>query len=390
MRFKWAIAAALCLLTSAAFGQGTQFPAGTVWGNDTATQRAGKAATVTAILDRALGSTRGSILERGASSWAIVGPGATAGLPWVSAGTGADPAYQRLGLVGGGTNSDLSATGGASQFLRQNTAGGAITVIRPVCADLSNAAASCATDATNASNIGSGNLNILRFPSIAANTMIANWTASGAVPLANTIPACANDGAHALVYINGTGLQCESITAGSGNVSAVATPVANQIAQWTGSLTIQGVNLNTLLVAGNGINITGTTTPTIAVTLTRANNILGANVALNNTSNFFDGPSMAQGTSGTWYASGTVTVTDTAGAANIDCKLWDGTTVISSARSSINVINFFTASSLSGFITSPAGNIRISCKDNASTSGIIIFNQSGTSKDSSVWGIQIQ
>src|SRR5512146_502647 len=42
-------------------------------------------------------------------------------------------------------------------------------------------------------------------------------------------------------------------------------------------------------------------------------NSLSGNVALNNISNFFDGPSVAQGTGGTWFASGTVTLTDTSG-----------------------------------------------------------------------------
>src|SRR2546426_953355 len=41
-------------------------------------------------------------------------------------------------------------------------------------------------------------------------------------------------------------------------------------------------------------------------TLTPITNSLGADVALNNTANYFDGPSVAQGTSGTWFASGTV------------------------------------------------------------------------------------
>lgn len=112
MRFKWIAAIALSILSSAAFGQGAQFPAGTVWGNDTASQRPGKAATVSSILDRALGSTRGAILERGASGWAIVGPSATAGLAWVSSGTGADPAYGVVALAGGGCNAALVASNG--------------------------------------------------------------------------------------------------------------------------------------------------------------------------------------------------------------------------------------------------------------------------------------
>lgn len=45
-----------------------------------------------------------------------------------------------------------------------------------------------------------------------ANSMLGNWSSAPAVPTFNTIPACANDGAHALVYINGTGMQCASLT----------------------------------------------------------------------------------------------------------------------------------------------------------------------------------
>lgn len=45
-----------------------------------------------------------------------------------------------------------------------------------------------------------------------ANSVLSNWTAGAANPAFNTWPACANDGAHALVYINGTGLQCAAIT----------------------------------------------------------------------------------------------------------------------------------------------------------------------------------
>lgn len=63
-----------------------------------------------------------------------------------------------IGVTYGGTGASLAATGGTSQFLRQNTVGGTITVVRPVCADLSDAAASCATNALNASNISSGTL----------------------------------------------------------------------------------------------------------------------------------------------------------------------------------------------------------------------------------------
>lgn len=118
-------------------------------------------------------------------------------------------------------------------------------------------------------------------------------------------------------------------------------------------------------------------------------NSLAGDVALNNTSNYFTGPSCAQGTTGTWWADGTVTLQDTAGGGRFEAKLWDGTTVIASAKSTSVGINEYITISLSGFLASPAGNIRISVKDPTSTSGVIIFNVTGTSKDSTLSVFQI-
>lgn len=118
---------------------------------------------------------------------------------------------------------------------------------------------------------------------------------------------------------------------------------------------------------------------------TALTNSLSGDVALNNTSNYFDGPTVAQGTTGTWFASGQVTVKDTAGIALFYWKLWDGTTVIASGLS-----NQFSGAasgvtiSCSGYIASPAGNIRISVRDAGSTSGSILANDSGNSKDSTI------
>lgn len=121
-------------------------------------------------------------------------------------------------------------------------------------------------------------------------------------------------------------------------------------------------------------------------------NSLGANVTLNSTTTYFDGPSVAQGTVGTWFASGTVSVLDTAasGGAGFACKLWDGTTVIDSGYTVTATLNDTITMSLSGWLTNPAGNIKISCKDLSSTSGSIVFNSSGNSKDSTVSVYRIQ
>jgi len=119
-------------------------------------------------------------------------------------------------------------------------------------------------------------------------------------------------------------------------------------------------------------------------------NSLGADVNLSNTGSYFDGPSIAQGTAGTWFASGTVTVFDTTGNAVFSVKLWDGTTVIASAYVRMAASGGgYDCISLSGYLASPAGNIRISVKDETSTGGKILYNQSGNSKDSTVSAIRI-
>lgn len=120
-------------------------------------------------------------------------------------------------------------------------------------------------------------------------------------------------------------------------------------------------------------------------------NSLASDVSLNNTSNYFDGPSVAQGATGTWFASGTITLLDTVGAASMLVKLWDGTTVIASTEVTIGATaNQPIAVSLSGIITAPAGNIRISARDGTTTTGVMKSNVSALgNKDSTITAVQI-
>jgi hypothetical protein len=147
----------------------------------------------------------------------------------------------------------------------------------------------------------------------------------------------------------------------------------------------------TQVVCGTGLSggtITGS--GTCAANLSALTNSIGANVLLNNTANYFDGPSVAQGTSGTWFASGSVTVGDTSIAAALSCKLWDGTTVIASGQFNTAAANLVGTVSLSGILASPAANIKISCKDANSANGLILANGTGASKDSTVTAVRIQ
>src|SRR5581483_8284910 len=133
---------------------------------------------------------------------------------------------------------------------------------------------------------------------------------------------------------------------------------------------------------GTQFNIVG---PVIG---TRITNSLGSDVTLNNTANYFDGPSVAQGTVGTWSVAGKVTV-QASTPDGVLVKLWDGTTVIDSAAITAAVGGYFSVS-LSGYISSPAGNLRISVKNFTSTTSTkIAFNQSGNSKDSTISDVRI-
>ena len=155
-----------------------------------------------------------------------------------------------------------------------------------------------------------------------------------------------------------------------------------------------------LSIGGNAATVTTNANLTGAIVTSSGNattvnhspitNSLGADVALSNTAAYFDGPSVAQGSSGTWLVMGTVTLIDTITSSNFYVKLWDGTTVIASAVvTAYGAINLPMCLSLSGYITSPAGNLRISVRDVGSTLGFIQYNQSGNSKDSTITAIRI-
>lgn len=91
-----------------------QYQPGQVCGNSGASQADPRGSSISSILDRGIGSTRGSLMERGASGWTLLTPGSVAGQILVSAGTGNDPLYATQWLIGpaNGAFYALGAVGG--------------------------------------------------------------------------------------------------------------------------------------------------------------------------------------------------------------------------------------------------------------------------------------
>lgn len=170
------------------------------------------------------------------------------------------------------------------------------------------------------------------------------------------------------------------ISAGAITASGLTQTTSKLLGRTTASTgAIEEISVSTPLVLSS---------TTLSFSMSPITNSLSSDVNLSNTGTYFDGPSIAQGTSGTWFVSGVVTVVDTAGA-TYDAKLWDGTTVIASCRINQQSANQHMPMALSGYIVSPAANLRISVKDISTTNGKIIFNVTGNSKDSTITAIRI-
>lgn len=124
----------------------------------------------------------------------------------------------------------------------------------------------------------------------------------------------------------------------------------------------------------------------VVPTLTSSTASLGSNVALNNTSVYFDGPSVNVGTSGTWFVTANVVVADV-NATSVAYKLWDGTTTVSSAEAWVPA-GIGIQTTISGIITNPAAALKISVKS-ADTAASLVFNNSGNSKDCTITAVRI-
>jgi len=188
---------------------------------------------LSAAFDAAFCSTRGGILERAVAGWACTVPGTT-GLPWVSNGTGADPAYQALTAVG-----IAAATITSTQVASGTITGGNIasaTVANSNLANMANQTMKCNSAA------GSGPPQDCNYP---------------VVNIADPAYGAVGNG----VTNNFTAIQ-SAFTAGSGNkiyipagTFAVTLPSATSLATPGSNTIIEGAGKNTSILK---LSLTGT------------------------------------------------------------------------------------------------------------------------------------
>lgn len=165
MLFKRLLVALALLFPSAlALAQGTQFPAGTVWGNNTAAVRPGQVSTLTALFDRAFGSTSGTILER-AGAWGLTSTptlGANGGIggQLTLKGSTSGAAAIRVAAAAGtgtifqlppdnGTNTYVLQTNGSgvTSWVAQASGSGTVTSVTPGSGLVTSVTASCSQTA---------------------------------------------------------------------------------------------------------------------------------------------------------------------------------------------------------------------------------------------------
>jgi hypothetical protein len=168
----------------------------------------------------------------------------------------------QLALAQGGTNADLSATGGTSFFLRQNSVGAAVTVVQPAFTDISGTASTGQIPNLAASKITSGQI------ALAQGGTNADLSATG--------------GAHKFLRQNSVGAAIDVIQLAAADLSDGTTGSGGAVVLATGP-TIDSPNVTTLLNLGaSGVILRGPSAATLALGAADAASPVAQNVVVQN------------------------------------------------------------------------------------------------------------
>lgn len=338
-------------------------------------------------------------------------------------GAGGAPFTQAItGLVLGNGASAPAAYGGTAcvnQFIRSLDGVGAATCAPVANADLTNSSMTLGSTAVSlggtlaaATARGPNGFNVESLHktgdadvAIAATTRTEQTTTTFTAPRTWTLPAASslNPGQSLIVSdavgaINGANTLTvaaagsDTINGGASQNYAIArtqiTFVSDGVSKWTFNGAAGGGTVTSVTItAGTGIAASGTCSSStlvncaLSVSLPVYSNALVGDVALNNTSTFFTGPSVSQGSSGTWACTGTVTMIDVAANNNYNLRMTDGAFNATTALVGQSAQNAPVTVTMTGVFVAPAGNIRIQVRANAATTAAIKYNLSGESRD---------
>lgn len=203
-----------------------------------------------------------------------------------------------ISVAYGGTDADLSATGGAGQYLKQSSSGAAITVGTIPASDISSGAALTKTDDTNVTlTLGGSPTTSL----LTATSLTLNWT--GTLAYAR--------------FVNGAGLSVTGRSVSSSGVQSDIAGTANQVLRVNGagsSLAFGSIDLaqsatvgSSILAIANGGTGSATFTGWL---LASGGTLTGANTITSNTNNqlIWAGASTSTATS-QYYQSYSATLT---------------------------------------------------------------------------------
>lgn len=167
-----------------------------------------------------------------------------------------------IGLAKGGTNADLSGTGGTSQFLRQNTVGGTITVVRPAVSDLSDASNVALLNAVN--TFTAFGTHTFSAGSAGSNTLAVRNTSAGTGNMSSLFLGNDNDASNFFIQSYSSTYTTGSISVasgalvsaeGAGGLSVGATNVSGALRLLAGGLQRWGINTGGDLTVGSSPSI---------------------------------------------------------------------------------------------------------------------------------------